>query len=86
MIDAAGLQAPGPDWTYQDFVRYCRALTVKAAGKPPRFGASLFCSRNVLQEDDWLLRGFGGSLMDAARTRCILHSPAASNFSPSSVQ
>ncbi len=71
ILDTLGLSYPSPDWTYQEAAHLWQACANHAGGTR-RYGACL------QWYDGWeyLLRGFGGTEMDASGTHCLLASPA----------
>jgi ABC-type glycerol-3-phosphate transport system substrate-binding protein len=77
-FDDAGLPYPDPGWTHADFTRAARAVTSDAGGRH-RYGCGL--DWNVAAGGqasfDWVLRGFGGRLVDEAGMRCLLAEPPA---------
>ena len=80
-LDTLGLKYPAPDWSYEDAARLFTAATRHKAGQTSP-GVHLHFSGNSLgvpQADlsTYLLHGFGGSLMDASRTRCTLGDAAS---------
>lgn len=82
IFDTMGLQYPAPDWTYQEWARLARSLTV-SGGKQKRYGAAIFSPTNpdtVGQNfpAESYFRGFGASYVDRnLGTRCTLQDPAA---------
>jgi ABC-type glycerol-3-phosphate transport system substrate-binding protein len=82
-LDARGLSYPDPDWTYEDAERLYRATTWEQGGQhhygygfdiPSNGGAIGFGSSDTRA---FFLHWFGGALMDATRTRCVIDAPEA---------
>lgn len=67
LLDAMGIADPSPDWTYlQATATWTQATRDK--GSLHYYGVSL-------DIEDYVTELFGGSLMDASGTRCLLNSP-----------
>ena len=80
-LDTLGLKYPATDWSYREAARLYAAATRHTGGQTTP-GVRLTFTGNSLgvpQADlsTYLLHGFGGSLMDASRTRCSLGDAAS---------
>ena len=71
ILDQLGLSYPAPDWTLAEAVRLWQGCSAAVGGRR-RYGASL----EWYPGWEYLLRGFGGTEMNAAGTHCLLDSPA----------
>ena len=75
-LRSAGLPEPPPDWDWDDFMRYAKALTrdLDGDGRTDRFGFmrpfSLYYSL------PWIW-GAGGNYFDTSLTQCTLNTPEA---------
>jgi multiple sugar transport system substrate-binding protein len=70
LLDDLGLPVPEPTWTYQEAADlWAKCVTVH--GSQFTAGASLEWFTGI----QYLLKGFGGTLMDETRTRCLLDLP-----------
>jgi multiple sugar transport system substrate-binding protein len=76
LFDRFGVPYPKPDWTWDDFLRTCQALTrdTDGDGRTDVFGVNL-----VRWWVFWLpwVWGAGGDLLDPTYTRCVLDTPEA---------
>jgi len=76
LFDLAGVPYPPDDWTWDEFLDTCRRLTrdTDGDGETDTFGVNI-----VKWWVFWLpwVWSSGGSLMDEARTRCVLDTPEA---------
>ena len=72
LLAEAGLDFPDPEWTLDDFVEYCIALTDKEKGQWGTLN---------LEWIPWFLMGwihaFGGSILNETYDKCALTSPEA---------
>lgn len=73
LLDDAGLAYPQPDWNYRDATAIWEHSVAIDGQQQKRAGASLEWVPGI----NYLLHGFGGTEMDAARTHCLLDSSAA---------
>ncbi len=77
ILDSLGLPYPSPDW---DWIQ-ARALWEQCStvqGTHRRYGVAIpFNPTAWMPEGFPLLGGFGGALMDATRTRCLLDQPGS---------
>ena len=79
ILDQIGLSYPHPNWTYTEAQALWQQCARKASGGKSRYGAAL----EWLPSPEYLFQGWGGTLMDAAHTRCLIDSPqcvAAGNW------
>ncbi len=72
LLDGLGLAYPSAGWNYTEAAALWRQCTV-TRGHQRQAGASLEWFTGF----EYLLHGFGGALMDASHTRCLLGSPEA---------
>jgi len=66
-LDQLGFPYPNPSWTYQEATTLWEQCTGHQGGKP-RAGVAISWAPGI----EYLLKGWGGDLMDAARTTCLL--------------
>ncbi len=76
-LDARGIPHPDPGWTIAEAERLFRAATWDAAGRHhygfcPVYRGVPYRSSGPLPNADFALEIFGGRVMDASRTRCLL--------------
>ncbi len=75
LADQLGIKRPEPGWTWEDWVGFWRATTVRS-GKTPRAGGGIYFTGTGIAELYFL--GWGGHIMDPAQpARCVLASPQA---------
>jgi len=83
LFDRLGMKYPDPEWDYQEATAIWRAIAGKNSKGEWRYGTSMQWYQGYDDGMLWLLKGFGGELMDATRTRCLLDMPesiAAANW------
>ncbi len=83
LLDDLGLAYPDPAWDYTEATRLWRSIAGKASNGQWRYGSSMQWYQTYFDGGLWLLKGFGGELMDPTRTRCLLGMPesiAAANW------
>uniref|UniRef100_A0A7V3ZZN1 Sugar ABC transporter substrate-binding protein n=2 Tax=Thermus tengchongensis TaxID=1214928 RepID=A0A7V3ZZN1_9DEIN len=74
LLKKAGLPDPKPDWTWEDFLRYAKALTVEKDGKRVQWGVSFQTFYLFWQPWVW---SAGGRFYSPDHTRFLLNSPAS---------
>ncbi|GLV48826.1 ABC transporter substrate-binding protein [Thermus sp. LT1-2-5] len=74
LLRKAGLPDPKPDWTWEDFLRYAKALTVEKDGKRVQWGVSF--QTFYLFWEPWVWSA-GGRFYSPDHTRFLLNSPAS---------
>ncbi|WP_105318445.1 ABC transporter substrate-binding protein [Thermus tenuipuniceus] len=74
LLKKAGLPDPKPDWTWEDFLRYARALTVEKDGKRVQWGVSF--QTFYLFWEPWVWSA-GGRFYGPDHSRFLLNSPAS---------
>lgn len=74
LLKKAGLPDPKPDWTWEDFLRYAKALTVEKDGKRVQWGVSF--QTFYLFWEPWVWSA-GGRFYSPDHTRFLLNSPAS---------
>jgi multiple sugar transport system substrate-binding protein len=70
MFEAAGVEAPAPGWTWDDWLAKAKQLTVRSSGNVSRYGTAL---------TQWsaMVWGNGGELLNQAGTQSLLDTPEA---------
>jgi multiple sugar transport system substrate-binding protein len=70
LFEAAGVAAPAPGWTWDDWLAKARQLTVRSGGSVSRYGTAL---------TQWsaMVWGNGGELLNETGTQTLLSSPEA---------
>ncbi len=77
VFDLASQSYPSPDWTSDDFVAVCRALTGMVNGKK-RWGGMLYQWSNTLGNGArWIFNAFNGAVMNPSGTQSTLSSPGS---------
>lgn len=75
ILDELGLAYPDPDWTWKDAEKIWRQCAGTVPGTTRhRYGAGFSWGTT---DNPSLILGFGGAVMDANRTRCLLDRPQA---------
>src|SRR5439155_1600431 len=74
LFDAAGLQYPTDQWTWDDFRAAAKALT-NPAKKQFGFSYPMDASEDTVWHYDPLLWQNGGSILDASNTKAAFNSP-----------
>lgn len=74
LLKKAGLPDPRPNWTWDDFLRYAKALTVEKDGKRVQWGVSFYTF--YLFWEPWVWSA-GGSFYNKDHTKFALNEPAA---------
>ena len=72
LLDSLGLPYPHANWNYTEAAALWQKCRV-VRGNKRQVGASLEWFPGI----EYLLRGFGGTLLDSTHTHCLLDSPAA---------
>jgi multiple sugar transport system substrate-binding protein len=72
LLRKAGLPDPKPDWTWDDFLRYAKALTVEKDGRRVQWGVSF--QTFYLFWEPWVWSA-GGSFYSPDHSRFLLNSP-----------
>lgn len=71
VFDQLGLAYPDPAWTYKDAAQIWTAVTADKGGVH-RYGTTFQFYPNNFDGSVFLHKGFGGALMDATKTKCLL--------------
>lgn len=82
VFDQLGLAYPDPAWTYKDATSIWQKL-VSDKGGIHRYATTFQFYPNNFDGSAFLVKGFGGELMDATKTVCLLDQPgslAAANW------
>ncbi len=74
LLKAAGLADPDPNWTWDDFLRYAKALTKEENGKRTQWGVSFYTY--FLFWEPWVWSN-GGRWYSPDRSKYLLNQPAA---------
>jgi ABC-type glycerol-3-phosphate transport system substrate-binding protein len=81
ILDQLGLPYPDPDWDDKAAAALWRQCTGTIAnvksGSNHRYGVCFWWYPGYYTPGDWLFKGFGGSVLDASGTRCLLDQPPA---------
>lgn len=76
ILDELGLEYPDPTWTSAAAALLWQACSGEKNGKR-RYGTTMPCDNTYPWGLAAILPGFGGSFMDADRTRCLLDTPGS---------
>jgi multiple sugar transport system substrate-binding protein len=74
LLRKAGLPDPKPDWTWDDFLRYAKALTVEKDGKRVQWGVSF--QTFYLFWEPWVWSA-GGRFYSPDHSKFLLNSPSS---------
>ncbi|ADR35869.1 extracellular solute-binding protein family 1 [Oceanithermus profundus DSM 14977] len=74
LLREAGLPDPDPDWTWDDFLRYAKALTKEEGGKRTQWGVSFYTY--FLFWEPWVWSN-GGRWYSPDHSKFLLNSPAS---------
>jgi multiple sugar transport system substrate-binding protein len=73
IFDQMHMKYPDCSWTWQDFANAAQKLTVKQGGRTTQYGTMIYNSIQQVQGD--IFASYGGSVLNAARTRSVIASP-----------
>ena len=74
LLNDLGVAAPTPDWSYTDAEHIFRTTSFMK-GNTRHYGVSLIFNGHNLPWTDYAFRGFGGTVVDATGTRCVVDDP-----------
>ena len=77
LFDDLGLKYPDAEWDYTEATSIWRSIAGKLPNGNWRYGTTMQWYPNSFDGGVYLLKGFGGELMDATHTRCLIDSPPA---------
>ena len=79
LFDDLGLKYPDPAWDYTEATSIWRSIAGKIPNGQWRYATTFQWYPNNFDGGVYLLKGFGGELMDVTHTRCLIDSPQSLN-------
>ncbi len=74
IFDQMHMAYPTCNWTWQDYANAARKLTVKQGGRTTQYGTMIFNTVQQVYGD--IFAAYGGSVLNAAKTRSVIASPS----------